>query len=377
MADKKPAKKGKKGYYTRERDAKSAAIKSGLKEGEFHVDYSSKGFSITKKNKNPPVPNAKLHGLGQPDSGEQEPLENNVQAVDGRPHIFIERGSGRYRWADETGDLSNESYGSPTAAEIAMEGYIKNVLGPKDPVTEKLDSLVDTRVLNKEDTPSFEVEEGEDSSSDNPGIEDHPVDEMEGVPQASQDLIKREASQEEPKIPVPILSKPWEGLKAEPRECPECHRVVPTYISEDILRYIEHPTEEGKVNPLCNESEEPVKNVKPATIPVASFTPSDLAVVAANEEKLPGDLTKHHTRLRRSQIEGPTKEVWNIAEEMRKVYPNCRRKDIIAECVKRGIALYTARTQFQQWTKIMKESAANAAKANTQTAEENLGESDE
>lgn len=52
---------------------------------------------------------------------------------------------------------------------------------------------------------------------------------------------------------------------------------------------------------------------------------------------------------RKSSIERPTKAVWDIAEELTEKDPSIRRKDVIAECVARGIAYYTARTQYQQW----------------------------
>jgi hypothetical protein len=51
----------------------------------------------------------------------------------------------------------------------------------------------------------------------------------------------------------------------------------------------------------------------------------------------------------KSDIERPTKAVWHIADEMSAANPQVRRKDVIAECVRRGIAFYTARTQYQQW----------------------------
>lgn len=45
------------------------------------------------------------------------------------------------------------------------------------------------------------------------------------------------------------------------------------------------------------------------------------------------------------KILGPTKRVWAIAESM----PGAARKDVIAACVADGIALGTARTQYQHW----------------------------
>ena len=52
---------------------------------------------------------------------------------------------------------------------------------------------------------------------------------------------------------------------------------------------------------------------------------------------------------RKSDIARPTKAVWHIADEMFAANPQTRRKDVIAECVRRGIAFYTARTQYQLW----------------------------
>ena len=58
---------------------------------------------------------------------------------------------------------------------------------------------------------------------------------------------------------------------------------------------------------------------------------------------------KNIPQVNKSSIERPTKAVWDIAEELTEKDPSIRRKDVIAECVARGIAYYTARTQYQQW----------------------------
>lgn len=63
----------------------------------------------------------------------------------------------------------------------------------------------------------------------------------------------------------------------------------------------------------------------------------------------------------RSTIERPTKAVWHIADEMSAANPQVRRKDVIAECVRQGIAFYTARTQYQQWLQVKKEMAEREA----------------
>lgn len=60
---------------------------------------------------------------------------------------------------------------------------------------------------------------------------------------------------------------------------------------------------------------------------------------------------KEVVRLRKSIIESPSKRVWEIADQMKAENPNVRRKDVIAACVEKGIAYYTARTQYQLWFK--------------------------
>lgn len=69
-------------------------------------------------------------------------------------------------------------------------------------------------------------------------------------------------------------------------------------------------------------------------------------------------------RLHKSQIESPTKTVWAVADEMFEKNPSTTRKQVIEECTKRGIAYFTARTQYQQWLSARRESEENARKAN-------------
>lgn len=66
--------------------------------------------------------------------------------------------------------------------------------------------------------------------------------------------------------------------------------------------------------------------------------------------------------VRASSVEKPTKMVWFIADEMyakaeAAAQPMPSRKEVQDECVKRGIASGTARTQFQHWFKCRNESA--------------------
>ena len=52
--------------------------------------------------------------------------------------------------------------------------------------------------------------------------------------------------------------------------------------------------------------------------------------------------------VRESTVERPCKLVWHIAEEM----VGARRKDVLAAAVARGVAFYTARTQYQLWLSV-------------------------
>ena len=62
--------------------------------------------------------------------------------------------------------------------------------------------------------------------------------------------------------------------------------------------------------------------------------------------------------LRVSEIPTPCSVVWDIASSME----GAKRKDVIAECTKQGIAFYTARTQYQLWKQAGKVSEKNEDK---------------
>lgn len=70
------------------------------------------------------------------------------------------------------------------------------------------------------------------------------------------------------------------------------------------------------------------------------------------------------TWLHRSEIESPTKYVWEVADEMLEENPKVTRKEVIAECERRGVAHWTARTQYQAWLTARRESERNAAEVN-------------
>jgi hypothetical protein len=41
--------------------------------------------------------------------------------------------------------------------------------------------------------------------------------------------------------------------------------------------------------------------------------------------------------------------MWAIADEMTAANPSVTRREVIAECVRRGVALNTAKTQYSAW----------------------------
>lgn len=72
--------------------------------------------------------------------------------------------------------------------------------------------------------------------------------------------------------------------------------------------------------------------------------------------------------VRVSTIEKPTKRVWAIADEMIAMAAHAgnaapSRAEVQDECVRRGIASGTARTQYQAWKKAQDNDRLNATKA--------------
>lgn len=100
--------------------------------------------------------------------------------------------------------------------------------------------------------------------------------------------------------------------------------------------------------------------------PNVGLTPEQLAV--AQELKPTGqeiEMTKerHPDRLKKSTIQSPVKLVKSIADQMMIENPSTSRKDILAKCLEAGIALYTARTQYQIWKKSKQAVQLEQAKA--------------
>lgn len=101
-------------------------------------------------------------------------------------------------------------------------------------------------------------------------------------------------------------------------------------------------------------AEEPVQEATEADIAAMEKQAEEQLVAQLNEEAAQAIEAPAKGKVKpevkhKSDIERPTKTVWHIADEMSAANPQVRRKDVIAECVRRGIAFYTARTQYQQW----------------------------
>lgn len=77
--------------------------------------------------------------------------------------------------------------------------------------------------------------------------------------------------------------------------------------------------------------------------------------------------------IRASTVVKPTKMVWHVADEMIAAAidagkPLPSRKEVQDECVRRGIASGTARTQYQAWKKANDNATANQAAADAASA---------
>ena len=66
--------------------------------------------------------------------------------------------------------------------------------------------------------------------------------------------------------------------------------------------------------------------------------------------------------LRKSTIESPCFIVWDTAEKMLAKDPATRRKANQEKCIAKGVAFYTARTQYQLFTQARKADAAATGK---------------
>lgn len=84
------------------------------------------------------------------------------------------------------------------------------------------------------------------------------------------------------------------------------------------------------------------------------------AMIAAVEEpKAKRVKTETKPIENRSTVESPCRLVWDLADKM----VGAARKDVIAAAQEKGVAFYTARTQYQLWRQVQKEMAEREAAA--------------
>lgn len=88
----------------------------------------------------------------------------------------------------------------------------------------------------------------------------------------------------------------------------------------------------------------------------------------ANSQQSATNLPNGKEWIRISSVQKPTKFVWHVADEMiaraaAAGLPAPSRKEVQDECIRRGVASGTARTQYQAWKKANDEAEANASNA--------------
>lgn len=92
------------------------------------------------------------------------------------------------------------------------------------------------------------------------------------------------------------------------------------------------------------------------------------AEALANAQQAESQLPNGKVWIHASSVPKPTKFVWHVADEMNAAAraagkPAPSRKEVQDECIRRGVASGTARTQYQAWKKATDDTRANEAKA--------------
>ncbi len=129
-------------------------------------------------------------------------------------------------------------------------------------------------------------------------------------------------------------------------------------ITQSIDAAEETQNEETPADPIVEteaETETPAEVVETETETETETeieTPADPIVEDKVETKVK---TKVEPKIieNRSTAEKPCRLVWDLADSM----IGARRKDIIAAAEAKGVAYYTARTQYQLWAQVQKEMA--------------------
>lgn len=100
---------------------------------------------------------------------------------------------------------------------------------------------------------------------------------------------------------------------------------------------VEEPAPEVKLE-IVHKSEEPPKTAAEKTV----------------EEKKKSTRLVFVDKPNKSTVASPTKMAREIAEAMWQKNHNVTRREVMNECVRQGIAFYTARTQYQLWSQSKK-----------------------
>lgn len=125
-------------------------------------------------------------------------------------------------------------------------------------------------------------------------------------------------------------------------------------ITQSIDAAEETQNDETPADPIVEteaETETQVEVVEPET-ETETETETDPIVEGKVETKVK---TKVEPKIieNRSTAEKPCRLVWDLADSM----IGARRKDVIAAAEAKGVAYYTARTQYQLWAQVQKEMA--------------------
>ncbi len=117
----------------------------------------------------------------------------------------------------------------------------------------------------------------------------------------------------------------------------------PEVIEKNVEKNVEKSVEKSVENPyqaqldaVRSETQQQVERVKQTLAPVVNAQ-----TIAEN--------TTSEGILRKSAIESPCKFVWESAARMYDANDNRIRSKVVNHCVEHGVALHTARTQYQKW----------------------------
>jgi len=147
--------------------------------------------------------------------------------------------------------------------------------------------------------------------------------------------------------------------KAHGADWAELYEAVP-YCKNglDLFRVVAKKVVAAK-KPIEEVNADLEKLIKEADVLTAKVEATGLKVAKPKTRVIDEAAVLGSTQPRKSSIERPCMEVWNIAEVCKQQAidegTKLSRKAVIALCIGSGIAKYTARTQYQLWYAASKE----------------------